>query len=98
MKQLVLFSLSLVLAFCGCGADSKKMKTSEIKDTIDPNSATEHATFGVLKLARRVQDNDPKAKAKVIELRAIQVNPELDPKLFEKPERATAPPEQLSEK
>jgi len=46
MKQLILFSLALMLAFCGCGADSKKMKTSEIKDTIDPNSATERATFG----------------------------------------------------
>ena len=46
MKRLTLLLLTLLLAFCGCSADSKKMKTSKTKDTIDPNSTTELATFG----------------------------------------------------
>jgi zinc protease len=54
-----------------------------------------HARFGKLTLARRMEDSDPKAKAKVVEIQAIQFNPELDPELFQRPRRATAPPDPL---
>ena len=55
-----------------------------------------HARFGKLTLARHMEDSDPKAKAKVVEVQAIQFNPELDPELFQRPRRATAPPDPLA--
>ncbi|MBI3830114.1 MAG: insulinase family protein [Planctomycetes bacterium] len=57
----------------------------------------EHKTYGPFTLARRIEDNDPKARAKTVEMLGLQVNPKLDDALFEKPERATPPPEPLRE-
>jgi hypothetical protein len=55
-----------------------------------------HARFGKLTLARHMEDSDPKTKTKVVEVQGIQFNPELDPELFQRPRRATAPPEPLA--
>jgi hypothetical protein len=49
-----------------------------------------------LTLARRLEDSDPKAKAKVVEVLAIQLNPSLEEDLFLKPVRATPPPPPLA--
>jgi len=56
---------------------------------------SEHRKFGALTLAKRCEDRDPKARVKSVELTAIELNPALDASLFEKPERATAPPKPL---
>ena len=55
---------------------------------------SEHRKFGTLTLAARIEDNDPKARARVVEMTAVEVNPALDDTLFSKPEKATPPPEQ----
>ena len=55
-----------------------------------------HARFGKLILARHMEDSDPKTKAKVVDVQAVQFNPELDPELFQRPRRATAPPDPLA--
>lgn len=57
----------------------------------------EHKTYGPFTLAKRIEDNDPKVRAKVVEMLGLQVNPKLEDALFEKPERATPPPEPLRE-
>lgn len=52
-----------------------------------------HEKFGALMLARRIEDNDPKARARVVEMTALELHPALDDALFARPERATPPPE-----
>lgn len=48
--------------------------------------------FGALILAGRIEDNDPKARAHVVEMTDLEVNTALDDALFAKPEKATPPP------
>jgi len=50
-----------------------------------------HARFGPLTVAGRMEDSDPRAKAKAVELLGIQLNPKLEDGLFEKPSRVGAP-------
>jgi hypothetical protein len=54
---------------------------------------TNHALFGKVKLARTVTDKDPGAPQE-IELRNLELNPALDPAIFTKPQKATAPPKE----
>ncbi|MCW8131663.1 MAG: insulinase family protein [Planctomycetota bacterium] len=54
---------------------------------------TGHRKYGAYTLASRIEDNDPKARSKVIELTGFTPNPKAEDALFEKPERATPPPE-----
>ena len=56
-----------------------------------------HAACGPLKLARRLEDSDPKAKAKVVEVTGVELNPVLPGSLFNEPRRATPPPEPLAQ-
>ena len=51
-----------------------------------------HKAFGKLTLAQTVSDKDPSAP-QVVEFQSLQFNPDMDPELFAKPERASTPPE-----
>jgi len=52
---------------------------------------TGHMRFGNITLARSIEDKDP-AGPQMIEMLALKLNPPLDPAVFAKPEKATAPP------
>lgn len=52
---------------------------------------SEHRAYGALTLARRIEDGNPKARVRMVELDAVELNPELGGALFAKPERAMAP-------
>lgn len=52
---------------------------------------SDHVNFGKMVLARTITDKDP-AGPQQIEMIALQINPEVDAKLFERPEKATPPP------
>lgn len=54
---------------------------------------TNHAAFGNMTLARTIIDKDP-AGPQQIDIAAVQINPPLDAKLFERPEKATPPPKE----
>ena len=52
---------------------------------------TEHALFGELTLARKIEDKDPDSP-QAIEMLSLEINPKYDESVFQKPERAVPPP------
>ncbi|MCY3020430.1 MAG: pitrilysin family protein [Planctomycetota bacterium] len=52
---------------------------------------SDHTRRGSLMLARNIVDKDP-AGPQLIEMESLQLNPQLDPALFSKPDKATPPP------
>jgi hypothetical protein len=52
---------------------------------------SDHANIGKMVLARTITDKDP-AGPQEIEMVSLDINPKVDAKLFEKPEKATPPP------
>lgn len=53
----------------------------------------EHTRFGKVTLARTISDKDP-GGPQAIELRSLELNPKLDPAVFARPQKATAPPKE----
>jgi hypothetical protein len=51
---------------------------------------SDHDTFGKMVLARTITDKDPSGP-QLIEMGKLEVNPELDAAIFQKPVKATAP-------
>jgi zinc protease len=54
---------------------------------------SEHTRFGPLLLAGNIADKDP-AGPQSIRMLNVEINPQLDPKLLDKPERALSPPKE----
>lgn len=53
----------------------------------------DHSRFGKVLVARTVVDKDPVGPQQ-IEMRTLETNPKLDPAIFTKPDKATAPPKE----